>query len=155
MSTGSFGARAVAEEGVALCRAGQWDKGMQLLGQLVAAKGVSDELPGLAYSFLGFSVARLQKKVREGQRLCEHAVKIQFYEPDNHLNLARVHLLAGNRKAAVEAIARGLKLDPHHTGLRGLRQEIGVRKRPVVRFLNRNNLVNRLLGKIRHDLKND
>lgn len=155
MTTGSLGVRAVADEGVSRCRAGDWDRGVEILGQLVGARGVSEELPGLAYSFLGFAVARFQKKVREGQRLCEHAVKIQFYEPDNHLNLARVHLLAHNRKAAVESIGRGLKLDPHHGGLRGLRHEIGIRKRPVLRFLNRDNPLNRLLGRMRHDLAND
>lgn len=152
MATGSFGVRAIADEGVSLCRAGDWDRGMQLLGQVVEQRGLSDELPGTAYSFLGFGVARFQKKVREGLKLCEHAVKIQFYEPDNHLNAARVQLLARNRKGAVEAIGRGLKLDPHHAGLRGLRQEIGIRKRPVLRFLSRNNPINRLLGRIRHDL---
>jgi hypothetical protein len=153
MSTGSFGVRAIAEEGVALCRAGEWDKGIQLLGRVVEERGLSEELPGTAYSFLGFAIARFQKKVRDGIKLCEHAVRIQFYEPDNHLNLARVHLLARNRKAAVDAIGRGLKLDPHHAGLRGLRQEIGVRKRPVVRFLSRNNPLNRLLGRMRHDFQ--
>lgn len=153
MSTGSFGVRAIAEEGVALCRAGEWDKGIQLLGRVVEERGLSEELPGTAYSFLGFAIARFQKKVRDGIKLCEHAVRIQFYEPDNHLNLARVHLLARNRKGAVEAIGRGLKLDPHHAGLRGLRQEIGIRKRPVVRFLSRDNPLNRLLGRMRHDFQ--
>lgn len=151
MATGSFGVRAVADEGVAHCRAGDWDKGMQLLGQLVEQKGLSDDLPGTAYSFLGFGIARFQKKVREGLKLCEHAVRIQFYEPDNHLNSARVHLLARNRRAAVEALGRGLKLDPHHAALRGLRQEIGIRKRPVLPFLSRDNPLNRLLGRMRHD----
>jgi hypothetical protein len=152
MSTGTTGPKAVAEEGVALCRAGEWDKGMQLLARAVEAKGVGDELPGTSYSFLGFAVARFQRKIRDGLKLCEHAVKVQFYEPDNHWNLARVHLLAGSRKLAVESIARGLKLDPQHAGLRGLRKEIGVRRRPVLRFLGRDNFINRLLGRIRHDL---
>ena len=93
--------------------------------------------------------------MREGLKLCEHAVRIQFYEPDNHLNSARVHLLARNRRAAVEAIGRGLKLDPHHAALRGLRQEIGIRKRPVLPFLSRNNPLNRLLGRMRHDFSGD
>lgn len=151
MSTDGFGARALAEEGVALCRRSEWDKGIQLLGKAVGAKGMGEDLPGVAYSYLGVGVARLQKQLREGLKLCEHAVRIQFYEPDNHMNLAKVLLLTNNRRGAVESIARGLKLDPQHAGLRGLRQEIGVRKRPVLKFLGRNNPINRLLGRIRHD----
>jgi hypothetical protein len=155
MGTGAYGPKAVAETGVALCRSGEWDKGMQLLARAVEAKGVGDELPGSAYSFLGFAVAHKQRKIRDGLKLCEHGVKIQFYEPDNHWNLARVHMLAGNRKLAVDSISRGLKLDPQHAGLRAMRKEIGIRKKPVFRFLGRDNFINRLLGRIRHDLSSE
>ena len=90
--------------------------------------------------------------VRDGLKLCEHAVKIQYYEPDNHLNLARVQLMTSDRKAAVASIARGLKLDPNHRGLKELRVEIGVRRRPVIPFLSRNNLFNQVFGRLRHKI---
>lgn len=155
MTTGSFEAKQLAEEGIELCRRGDWDLGIQLLGRVVEERGVSQDLPGSAYSFLGFGVAKRQRRIRDGLRLCEHAVKVQFYEPDNHWNLARVRLLANDRRGAVQSIARGLKLEPNHAGLRGLREEIGVRRRAVIPFLSRGNFLNRFLGRIRHDLTGD
>lgn len=128
---------------------------MTILADLVKERGLSEHIPGVAYSFLGYGIARYQKQVKEGLRLCEHAVRAQFYHPDCHLNLARVQVLAKNRKGAVHAIAQGLALDPRNSALRALHDEIGVRKRPVVPFLSRKNPINRTLGRLRRNLKSD
>jgi tetratricopeptide (TPR) repeat protein len=138
-----------AAKGLALCREGDWDRGLQLLGAAAEGRKGGAELPGLVYSYLGYGIARHQRRVRDGLKLCEHAVKIQYYEPENHLNLARVQLMLQDRKAAVASIARGLKLDPNHRGLKDLRVEIGVRRRPVLPFLSRTNPINILLGRLR------
>ena len=53
----------------------------------------------------------------------------------------------------MNAIAQGLALDPRNSALRSLQSEIGVRKRPVLGFLSRNNPVNRTLGKLRRQMK--
>ncbi len=145
--------RAAAEAAIDICRAGDWSRGLTILADLVKERGLSEHIPGVAYSFLGYGIARYQRQVKEGLRLCEHAVRAQFYHPDCHLNLARVQVLAKNRKGAVHAIAQGLALDPRNAALRGLQAEIGVRKRPVIGFLSRNNPVNRTLGKLRRQLK--
>lgn len=142
-----------AAKGLALCREGDWDRGLQLLSSAAEGRQGAAELPGLVYSYLGFGVARHQRRVRDGLKLCEHAVKIQYYEPENHLNLARVQLMLQDRKGAVASIARGLKLDPNHRGLKELRVEIGVRKRPVLPFLSRDNPLNILLGRLRTSVK--
>ena len=93
-----------------------------------------------------------QGKVRDGIRLCEHAIKLQFYEAENHFNMARVQHLAGERMASVNAIERGLKLDPDHEGLLALKREVGVRRPPVLGFLDRKNPVNVFLGRVRQAL---
>lgn len=145
--------RAAAEAAVEICRGGDWNRGLAILASLVEERGLSDQIPGVAYAYLGYGIARYQKQIREGLRLCEHAVRVQFYHPDCHLNMARVQVLARNRKAAVHAIGQGLALDPRHAGLRALQGEVGVRKRPVLGFLSRGNPVNRTLGKLRRQLK--
>ena len=147
--------RAAAEAAIEICRGGDWGRGLTILADLVKERGLSEHIPGVAYSFLGYGIARYQKQVKEGLRLCQHAVKVQFYHPDCHLNLARVQVLAKNRKGAVHAIAQGLALDPKNAGLRSLQNEIGVRRRPVLGFLSRNNPVNRTLGKLRRQLKSN
>lgn len=145
--------RATAEAAIELCKAGDWSRGLTVLADLVKDRGLSESVPGVAYSYLGYGIARYQRQVKEGLRLCEHAVKAQFYHPESHLNLARVLMLAKNRRRAVVALAQGLSLDPKHAGLRAMQDELGVRKRPVVRFLGRDNLVNKTLGRLRHQIK--
>lgn len=139
---------AYAAKGLQLCREGDWDRGLQLLSAAAEAKGAK-ELPGVVYAYLGYGVAKHQRRAKDGLKLCEHAVKVQYYQPENHLQLARVQLLMGDRKAAVGSIARGLKLDPNHRELKELRFDIGVRKRPVLPFLDRKNPLNVLLGQLR------
>jgi tetratricopeptide (TPR) repeat protein len=153
MALGTGEIQVAAAKGLALCRAGDWDRGLQLLGAAAEGRQGAAELPGLVYSYLGYGIARYQRRVRDGHKLCEHAVKIQYYEPDNHLNLARVQLILEDRKGAVSSIARGLKLDPDHRELKELRREIGVRRRPVLPFLSRKNPLNVLLGRLRNGLK--
>ncbi|MFN7943162.1 MAG: hypothetical protein U0X73_16350 [Thermoanaerobaculia bacterium] len=145
----------LAQEGLRRVQSGDWDRGLPLLGRAAESKNPGLELPGLVYSYLGFGIAHREKRIRDGIQLCEHAIKLQFYEPQNHLNLAKVRLLANDRKKAVQSIAAGLKLDPRHAGLRALREEIGVRRAPVLRFLARDNPLNVLLGRLRHGIRGE
>lgn len=138
------------DDGLRLCREGEWRKGLPVLAAVIEQRGPYDKVPGIVYAYLGYGVAKFQNKTTEGLRLCEHAVKIQFYEADNHWNLARVSVIAGHRRNAVQAINAGLKLDPDHDGLLALKQEIGLRREPVLGFLDRDNPVNVFLGRIRH-----
>lgn len=140
------------DDGLRLCRAGEWRKGLPVLAAVVEQRGPGQEVPGIVYSYLGYGAAKFQSKVRDGVRLCEHAIKLQFYEAENHFNLARVQQLAGERMAAVSAIERGLKLDPDHEGLLALKREVGVRQAPVLGFLGRKNPLNVFLGRLRHAL---
>jgi tetratricopeptide (TPR) repeat protein len=142
----------VLERGLALCRRGEWDFGLTDLGKL-AENDTQGDLPSIFYSYLGYGIALRQKRIREGLRLCKHAVKLEFYQPENYLNLARTYLLAENRRKAYEAVSKGLQMDRGHKGLRALLQHMGARRKPVIPFLSRNHLVNRFLGRIRHDLK--
>ncbi len=141
-----------ADDGLRLCRAGDWNKGLSVLAAVLDQRSPSDQVPGIVYSFLGYGVARFQGKIREGIKLCEHALKLQYYEADNHWNLARVQALAGERATAHQTIEHGLKLDPTHEGLLATQRELGVRKQPVLGFLARDNPVNVLLGRWRHSL---
>jgi hypothetical protein len=135
--------------GLDLCRIGEWDRGLAILGYL-AQSADRGALPGLFYSYLGYGIARCERRVEEGVKLCQHAIKVEFYQPENYLNLARTHLLNGDRRGAVRAIERGLKIDPHHLELLTLEREIGVRRLPVLPFVSRDHPVNRFLGRLRH-----
>ena len=141
------------DRGIELCRRGDWERGLVYLGRVAQSGERSSKLSGLFYSYLGYGLARTQGRIDEGLRLCHHAVKAEFYQPENYLNLARTHLLAKNRRAAVRALADGLKIDPNSTGLLTLKRELGVRRSPVLPFLSRTNPLNVFLGSLRHKLR--
>jgi len=153
MSSDTTDLKMLAVRGVEQARRGEWDRALKVLGEVAERKDKSLELPGIFYSYLGYAVARYRKQLEEGVRLCEHAVKIQYYEAENHLNLARVRLLRGDRKGAVKALDRAVKLDPSQPEVVNLRLELGLRRPPVVGFLSRHHVVNRMLGHVRHAVR--
>lgn len=138
--------------GIECCRRGDWNEGLRYLGKL-AEDGESSNLPGVFYSYLGYGIALCQKRVDEGLKLCQHSIKVQFYEVENYVNLARTCLLARDRRKAVRAVLGGLKVDPHSPELLALYRELGIRSQPVLPFLERQNPLNQLLGRIRHALR--
>jgi tetratricopeptide (TPR) repeat protein len=141
---------ALVTEGVECARRDELDRALQLLSKAGELKPAMDTFPGLFYSYFGYCLAKLRGKLDEGLRLCDHAVKLQFYEAENHFNHARVLLLRGERRAAVRALAMGEKFDPYHIGIAALRAEIGVRGPRTIEGLARGHVVNRMLGHLRH-----
>lgn len=144
----------VLRRGIERCRRGDWDVGLAFLGRIAEAER-SSALPGLFYSYLGYGIALRQKRVQEGLKLCQHSVKIQFYEPENYVNLARTYMLAKDRPGAVRAVLEGLKVIRHHPTLLQLHRELGIRAQPVLPFLSRSNPLNQLLGRLRHAWSGD
>jgi hypothetical protein len=120
---------------------------------VAAAERQGGKLPSLFYSYLGFCIARYEKRFKDGEQLCQKALELEFFEPENYVNLARIYGLRGMRREAVATVVRGLRVDSSHAELRAMLSELGVRKRPVLSFLSRDHLLNRLLGRVRHDMK--
>ncbi|HXO21884.1 MAG TPA: hypothetical protein VOA87_18370 [Thermoanaerobaculia bacterium] len=137
--------------GIEQCRRGDWDQGLESLRR-IAETGDRTALPGLFYSYLGYGIARCQKREEEGLKLCQHAIKVEFYQPENYVNLARTQLLGNHRRAAAQAIRQGLKVDPNHEELLVLQRELGLRRTPILRFLSRSNPINRFLGGLLHKI---
>ncbi len=143
---------AVFERGLQRCREGNFKEGLVDLAWL-ANNRPKKAVPSLCYSYLGYGLARYRGQARNGLRLCKHAVKLEFYQPENYVNLARTALLADqSRHEAAEAVYEGLKIDPGHPELRELQRELGIRRPPVLGFLSRRNLLNQVLGWFRHQL---
>ena len=73
--------------------------------------------------------------------------------PRLYFLLGRVYLEASSRKLAYETFQSGLRVDPSYRPLVQALVGMGVRKRPVVGFLHRDNMINVGLGKIMHAIK--
>lgn len=153
MTTTTTELNTAALRGVEACKKGRWKEGLAILGKVAESERQGAELMGTFYSYLGYGIARYERRIKEGLALCQHSIKVQFYEPDNYVNLARVYLLKRNRRKAVETLNQALRLNATHHGARALAKEIGWRRRPVLPFLSRQNPLNRWLGKLRHQLQ--
>jgi tetratricopeptide (TPR) repeat protein len=101
-------------------------------------------------SWYGVTLVLVEKNSNLGVLLCDQALRATGPDPDLLLNQARVHLALNQRDRAVRAVTRGLELWPDDRRLKAARDLLGTRREPVLRFVSRDNLLNRLLGRIRH-----
>jgi hypothetical protein len=139
----------ICDQGLELCRAGQWTEGLLELARIHDVARKSD-LPSLYFSYLGFGLAKYRGQIQQGIKLCRYAIKVEFYQPENYVNLARTCMLSNaHRRTAWEAVRDGLKIDPDHPELVSLHSQIGQRRPPIMPFLDRRNPFNRLLGWLR------
>lgn len=139
---------------IALCRKNQIEDGYALLKEL-ALEGFPENCPSIAYSYWGYGMAALEAHYNDGVAACQKAIEIEFYQPENFFNLARTYLLLGSRRKAVDAMEQGLKIDPTFRPLVSLKKRLGQRREPVLRFLDRDHFLNRLFGRLRHDIQTE
>lgn len=135
-------------EAVAACRVDNWRRGYEILTRLAGDAGPKTTLPGVFYSYLGVAVARCEGQKHEGMELVRYALKLQPFKADNYANLALMCVILGRRQEALKAIDQGLTLSPFSPRLKELRRSLGVRRRPPVPFLSRDNPINVILGQV-------
>ncbi len=100
-------------------------------------------------SFYGLCVGLAKKRHFDAIRLCRSAITLERYNPDLHLNLGRVFFDAGRKREAHRAFVQGLRQETGHMELIRAVKRMGLRKRPVLRFLRRTHPLNVALGRMR------
>lgn len=140
-------------QGIRACREGRWREGLNLLTPLAQQEERHGRLPAIFYSYLGHAIARCEGRRSVGMELCRHAISVDPFRPENHLNLAHLCLIVGNRRGALRSLNQGLAVDPNHTGLLKLQRTLGVRRRPIIPFLDRSNPLNVILGQVSAGLR--
>lgn len=143
---------ALLDQALDRCRRNDWKAGLRDLVQVAENRRNLGQLPSLYFSYLGFAIAHQEHRVKEGLRYCRYALRREFFQPENYLNLARTCILAGRRREAWRAVERGLALDADQPELLALRGDLGARKPPIVGFLARSHPLNIMLGRIRQSL---
>jgi Flp pilus assembly protein TadD len=127
----------------------------------IDALGVSEPLKALALfehaveieatptvrSCLAYCMARERGQVKSGRHTCEELIKSDPGNPFHHLNLGRILLLEGDRRAAIDTFRAGIELEPHPHIIRELNL-LGIRKPHLIGFLARKNPINRCLGRL-------
>lgn len=97
-------------------------------------------------SFCGYS--RVLSGDRGGLMLCREVVANEMYDADVYFNLAKSEWHFKNRKRTIESLLKGLEIDAAHPGIKGLCKTMSMRKRAVIGFLPRNNILNKAIGKL-------
>ncbi|MBI5462054.1 MAG: hypothetical protein HY941_07695 [Gammaproteobacteria bacterium] len=105
----------------------------------------------LYMSYLGVTQVLLNDV--SGLNLCRRAALEEDHRGEVFENLARAEIKLGHRKQACDALRRGMRLDKGYAGLRTLREEMGVRRNPFLSFLDRDNPLNRFLGRLTYRLR--
>jgi tetratricopeptide (TPR) repeat protein len=98
-------------------------------------------------SYYGLCLALVERKYKNAIDFCKKAIELQFYNPYHYANLCRVYMAAGARRRAFEILQEGLRVMPEEEMLLTLRGEFGLRARPPLPFLARNNPLNEMIGK--------
>jgi hypothetical protein len=86
---------------------------------------------------------------RSGITLCRKAAVGETHDAEVFYNLALAEHRLGRRESAWTGLRRGLMIDPAHSGLQRLGDEFGLRRKTsLIPGLQRNNPLNRLLGRL-------
>ena len=101
-------------------------------------------------SFVGVSLARAEMKWTPALKLCETALGMKRNEAQLYLNLAEVYMSAGRREEALITLDRAMASLGRDPRIRRARSRLGSRRAPVLPFLDRQNILNRQLGILRH-----
>jgi tetratricopeptide (TPR) repeat protein len=114
-------------------------------------------------SYYGYLDATVNKNYARGIGLCKTAIDIIEEESREnrslrqmgfhavlYLHLGMTYLVGGNKKSAVKAFKRGLKVDPEDPYLLSEVRRIGIRRKPFFPFLKRSNPINKYIGKLLH-----
>jgi predicted Zn-dependent protease len=104
-------------------------------------------------SYYGLIVALAEDNLQDGINFCRAAIHRVSYEPDFFINLSKVYSKAGQRKKALEALVEGLNFDKNEARIIMEMKRIGVRRRPSLRFLPRNHILNKTLGKLTYKFR--
>lgn len=108
-------------------------------------------------SYVGYLGCAARKDYRNGIQTCKNAIDIlkrrmpfgqDYFYPIFYVNLGKAYLAAGRRKDAVETFRKGLAMDRENKELISILEGLGLRREPLVPFLERSNAVNKYLGRM-------
>ena len=110
-------------------------------------QAVARENTPVACSYLAYCRAKIEGIYKEAVEVCMEARKEDPKNSEIYLNLGRIHLLAENRKQAIQVFRLGLRQGRNNRIAAEL-EALGLRKSPPIPFLERSNPLNKIVGKL-------
>jgi len=101
-------------------------------------------------SYYGLALARAKHNWAMAEASCLAALRMKRNQPYLYLNLAEVYRRAGEVEDALSTLYNGLQFTQWDPLLVRALEELGIRRSPVLTFLDRKNFLNRQLGRLRH-----
>ncbi len=98
-------------------------------------------------SGLAYCLAKERRQYQKALLLCQNAVAEEPNNPEHYYQTGRIHLLAGQKRNAINAFRKGLKIKRYQAIIDELHQ-IGLRKPPVFAALSREHFLNRTAGRL-------
>lgn len=138
-------------------------KGKDALNMMTAAAYQYPNDP-FVLSYYGCLVSVVGRRHPEGVKICRDAVALlkktmpvggEFFLPQLFLNLGRAYLAGGNKTNAVKVFSSGLKVDPDNKELKAEMKGLGVRHKPPIGFLKRDNPINKYIGMLLYSMKKE
>lgn len=114
----------------------------------IESRSQANRIQARYLSYYGLCLGLTGGDLHEATNRCRQAAKLEGYRPEVCWNLGRVLFIANRRREAHKALERGLRMQPDHPGILRDLKRMGVRRRPVIPFLDRRSVVNVLLGRI-------
>ena len=96
----------------------------------------------------GYGLTQVLNSDKNGLLMCRDAASNEVFDGEVFLNLACAEWHSDNRKRAVDAVRRGVKIDPDHKQLNRACAKLDCRKKCCFSFLPRGHKLNRLFGKM-------
>jgi predicted Zn-dependent protease len=139
-----FTAKEHHDRGIALLEAGHGQEGFEHLSRAY----LSDPQNARYRSSYALALALVRGQFLGAVELARAAIRQEFYNPDLYLNLASIYLVFDFKAEAVRFFRRGLMVDPENPLIQKRLAELGIRRRPPLRFLPRSHRINRFLGRL-------
>ena len=131
----------------------------KLFARGLSALNNEDSLSALAYfekafqlesnpvycSYFAFCLAKERGQYNKAVSLCKEAIEMEPANSTHYLNLGRIYVLLGNKPEAMQAFRQGLG-HGESPQITAELDRLGARKPPVIRFLKRENPLNKYLG---------
>jgi len=131
----------VPEEAVRLAEAGRYAEALQIFEKLLTSA-----LSPRALTLYALSLAAEEEDYERAVNMCLSAAEKEFYNPEIYLNLGKTLLLSGRKTKALKVFKKGLTFDEANEAIKGEIKRLGKRREPVISFLPRGNVLNKVCG---------
>jgi tetratricopeptide (TPR) repeat protein len=133
-------------DAVKLYRNSDYEGALAIFREIIAAAGKQDVYRNKYRSYEGLMRVCLGDK--HAVELCREVAAEDIKDVEVHYNLALAEYKLNNRRRAVQGVQRGLSIDAANPELLRLRALMGLRRPPIISFLDRDHAINKWLGKL-------